>query len=52
MLQEFTNVFQQILGLPPERDIDFSIDLVPRGTLVCKAPYRMGTPKLKECKCK
>jgi hypothetical protein len=29
VLQEFEDVFKEILGLPPKRDIDFSIDLVP-----------------------
>ena len=37
-----------MLGLPPKRDIDFCIDLVLRSTLVSRAPYRMGTPELKE----
>ena len=35
-------------GLPHFRDIYFSIDLVPSATLVSKAPYRMGSPKLIE----
>jgi hypothetical protein len=30
ILQEFEDVFQEIPGLPPKREIDFSIDLVPR----------------------
>ena len=30
VLQEFRDVFpDEILGLPPKRDIDFKIDLVP-----------------------
>ena len=37
-----------MLGLPPKRDIDFSIDLVLGASSVSKAPYKMGTPKLKE----
>lgn len=48
VLQEFANVFQEILGLPPKRDIDFFIDLVPGTFPVSKAPYRMGTPELKD----
>jgi hypothetical protein len=31
-----------------KRDIDFSINLMPRAALVSKAPYRMSTPELKE----
>jgi hypothetical protein len=34
--------------LPPNRDIDFYIDLMSGAALVSKTPYRMGTPKLKE----
>jgi hypothetical protein len=48
VLQEFEDVFQEIPGLPPKRDIDFSIDLVPGVSPVSKTPYRMSTPELKE----
>jgi len=29
ILRNFEDVFREIPGLPPKRDIDFSIDLVP-----------------------
>jgi hypothetical protein len=48
VLQEFEEVFQEIPGLPPRREIDFSIDLVPGVAPVSKTPYRMSTPELKE----
>jgi hypothetical protein len=48
VLKEFKDVFQEVPGLPPKRDIDFSINLMPRAAPVSKAPYRMSTPKLKE----
>jgi hypothetical protein len=48
VLQEFEDVFQKILGLPPTREIDFSIDLVPRAAPVSKTPYRMSTIELKK----
>jgi hypothetical protein len=48
VLKEFKDVFQEVLALPPRRDIDFSINLMPRAALVSKAPYIMSTPKLKE----
>jgi hypothetical protein len=35
-------------GLPPKRDIDFSINLMPGAAPVSKAPYRMSIPELKE----
>jgi hypothetical protein len=40
----------EIPELPPRREIDFSIDLLPRSSLVSKAPYRMSLPKLTELK--
>lgn len=36
--------------LPPKRDIDFTINLVPRVALVSKSPYRMSTLELMELK--
>jgi hypothetical protein len=48
VLQKFEDVFQEILGFPPRREMDFSIDLVPGAAPVSKTPYRMSTPKLKE----
>ena len=51
MLQEFKDVFlDEILGLPPKRDIDFTIELVPRAAPVSKTPYRMSTLKMIELK--
>ena len=51
MLQEFRDVFlNEIPGLPPKRDIDFTIELVPGTTPMSKAPYRMSTPKMLELK--
>ena len=44
ILQEFEDVFQEIPRLPPKREIDFSIDLVPGASLVSKTTYRMSTP--------
>jgi hypothetical protein len=44
ILRNFEDVFREILGLPPKRDNDFSIDLVPRTSPVSKTPYKMGTP--------
>ena len=47
VLQEFKDVFpDEIPGLPPKRDIDFTIKLVPGAALVSKTPYKMSTPKL------
>jgi hypothetical protein len=48
VLKEFKDVFQEVPRLPPKRDIDFSINLMPGTPPVSKAPYRMSTPELKE----
>jgi hypothetical protein len=48
VLEEFEDVFKEVPRLPPKRDIDFSINLIPRASLVSKNPYKMSTPELKE----
>jgi hypothetical protein len=48
VLKEFEYVFKEIPGLPPKRDIDFSINMMPGAAPVSKTPYRMSTPELKE----
>jgi hypothetical protein len=48
VLKEFEDVFQEVPGLPPKRDIDFSINLMPGAAPVSKSPYRMSTPEMKE----
>jgi len=48
---EYANVFlDQVLGLPPSRDIDFTIDLIPGASLVSMAPYRIAPIELAELK--
>jgi hypothetical protein len=48
ILKYFEDVFGEIPGLPPKRDIDFSIDLVSGATPMSNTPYRMSTLELKE----
>eukprot|EP00253_Pinus_taeda_P012179 PITA_12179 len=51
VIQEFTDVFpEEIPGLPPRRNIDFTIELTPGAAPVSRAPYRMSTPELTELK--
>ncbi|KAL8115292.1 hypothetical protein AgCh_021949 [Apium graveolens] len=40
--------FDVILELPPDREIEFSIDLIPGTEPVSKAPYRMAPMEMKE----
>jgi hypothetical protein len=45
ILREYKYVFpEEVLGLNPRRDIDFSIELVPGVVPMSRAPYRMSTP--------
>jgi hypothetical protein len=47
VLREFRDMFvDEIPELPPRREIDFSIDLLPESTPISKAPYRMSLPEL------
>jgi hypothetical protein len=48
VLKEFKDVFKEISGFPPKRNIDFSINLMSGATHVSKTPYRMSTPESKE----
>ena len=50
-MQEFGDVFpDEILGLPPKRDIDFTIVLVPIAAPMSKTSTGMSTPKMLELK--
>jgi hypothetical protein len=48
VLKDFEDVFKEVPALPPKRNIDFSITLMPGAVPVSKTPYRMSTPELKE----
>ncbi|GLU19566.1 hypothetical protein SLE2022_358110 [Rubroshorea leprosula] len=51
VVREFPDVFSEDLpGLPPDREVEFAIDLVPGTGPVSKAPYRMAPAELKELK--
>jgi hypothetical protein len=51
MVNEFPNVFpEELPGVPPERDIEFVIELKPGTAPIYKTPYRMATPELAELK--
>jgi hypothetical protein len=46
----YSDVFSEVTGLPPDRDVEFSIDLVPGTQPIHKAPYRMAPTELRELK--
>jgi len=43
---EFLDVFEEISGLPPNRVMEFSIDIIPGATPIFKALYQMAPTKL------
>ena len=50
-MTKFPDVFSEDLpGLPPDREVEFTIDLVPSIGPISKAPYRMVLTELKELK--
>ena len=49
VVNEFRDVFpDNLLGLPPDREIEFAIELAPRTAPVSKAPYRLAPVEMKE----
>ena len=51
VVSEFPEVFPEDLpGVPPEREIDFGIDLLPDTQPISIPPYRMAPAELKELK--
>ena len=51
VVREFPDVFlEELPGIPLEREVDLSIEIMPGTTLVSRAPYRMAPAELKELK--
>jgi hypothetical protein len=51
VVEEFLDVFRdELLGMPPDRDIEFIIELLPGTTPLAKRPYRMGVDELEKLK--
>ncbi|GJZ76613.1 hypothetical protein Tco_0641285 [Tanacetum coccineum] len=49
VVRDFTNVFpEDLLGLPPQRQVEFCIDLVHGAMPVMKSPYRLAPSKMQE----
>ncbi|GKG03747.1 hypothetical protein Tco_0311383, partial [Tanacetum coccineum] len=49
IVQDFHKVFPEDLsGLPPLRQVEFRIDLLPGATLVAKSPYRSTPTEMQE----
>ncbi|GKA92233.1 putative reverse transcriptase domain-containing protein, partial [Tanacetum coccineum] len=39
---------EHLSGLPPQRQVEFRIDLIPRATPVAKSPYRLAPSEMQE----
>jgi hypothetical protein len=51
VVNKFPDVFpEELPGMPPDRDIEFVIELKPATAPIYKTPYRMATPGLAEFK--
>ena len=51
VVREFPDVFPyDIAGLPPEREVEFTIDLIPGTEPISIPPYRMAPAELRELK--
>ncbi|GKC02953.1 putative reverse transcriptase domain-containing protein [Tanacetum coccineum] len=49
VVNEFLNVFPEDLsGIPPERQVEFRIDLIPGATPFAKTPYCLAPSEMKE----
>ncbi|KAJ0603514.1 putative nucleotidyltransferase, Ribonuclease H [Helianthus annuus] len=49
VVREYPEVFPEDLpGLPPQRQVEFHIDLVPGAAPVAKAPYRLAPSEMQE----
>ncbi|GJV04524.1 putative reverse transcriptase domain-containing protein [Tanacetum coccineum] len=49
IVRDFTDVFlEDLSGLPPQRQVEFRIDLIPGATPVAKSPYRLAPSEMQE----
>jgi hypothetical protein len=50
-VDELPYVFlDDFLGMPPDREIEFVIELLPSAAPIAKCPYKMGVNELEELK--
>ena len=51
VIKEFPDVFpEELSGVPPEREVDLSIEFVQGTTPISRTPYHMAPTELKELK--
>jgi hypothetical protein len=50
-VRDFSDVFpEELPGMPPNKDVAFVINLLPRTAPISKRPYMMSIEELKELK--
>ncbi|GKG51662.1 hypothetical protein Tco_0544300, partial [Tanacetum coccineum] len=48
-VKEFPDIFPEDLpGIPPIRQVEFQIDLIPKEALVARTPYRFAPSEMQE----
>jgi hypothetical protein len=51
VVRDFPDVFpEELPGMPPYREVEFAIDLLPRTAPISKRPYKISVEELKEFK--
>jgi hypothetical protein len=51
VVRDFPDVFpEELPGMPPDREVEFVIDILPGTAPISKQPYRMSVEELKELK--
>jgi hypothetical protein len=51
VVKEFADIFpEELPGMPPKMELEFTIDLKPGTEPIARTPYRMSTPELQELK--
>jgi len=50
VVRDFPEVFQEVSGLPPDRELEFDTELPPGTDPISKAPYQMAPVELVELK--
>jgi hypothetical protein len=50
-VRDFPNVFtEELLGMPPDMEVELVVDLLPGTAPISKRPYKMSVEELKELK--
>jgi hypothetical protein len=51
VVRDFSDVFpEELPGMPPDREVEFVIDLLPETAPISKRPYRMSVEEIKGLK--